>query len=393
MATAFQQTQSALALKRLTLTNFRNYAHLTLETGPEPVVLVGANGAGKTNILEAISLLLPGSGLRKATYRDFARTAGDGIWAVATRLASRLGDVDIGTGILPGQARTGTGERPSRSVRIDGDNKGGSGVLSHYVDIVWVTPAMDGVFTGPASDRRRLLDRLVVCFDPAFRVLTGRFERAMQSRNRLLADGVRDNAQLEAFEVVMAETGAAIAAARVETMGALSHVIAERRARDTNSAFPWSSATLAGTLEQDIGTMAAVDVEDAYVRRLYETRERDRAVGRTLEGPHRTDLEIVHGPKNMPARLCSTGEQKVLLMGLILAQAELIARRHDGFGPLILLDEVAAHLDADRRAALFGEIKRLQAQAWMTGTDQTAFDSLRGNANFLTVSDGRVIES
>lgn len=386
---AATQARPRLWVERLSLSNFRNYASLTLELGPEPVVLVGSNGAGKTNLMEAVSLLAPGQGLRRAAFTDLAKAGGNGNWAVAARMHTRQGLTDIGTG-LSGPASSGSG-RIGRVVRIDGESRGSSGLLAEYVDAVWVTPAMDGLFTGPASDRRRFLDRLVLCFDPAFRTLAGRFERATQTRNRLLADGVRDNAQLGGPERIMAEAGTAIAAARVETVAALSSVIADRRQRDPGSPFPWSIVCLHGTLESALADAAAVDVEEAYVERLAQARDRDRAAGRTLEGPHRSDLDVTHGPKLMQARLCSTGEQKSLLLGLVLAEAELIARRHDGAAPLILLDEITAHLDADRRAALFDEIVRLSAQAWMTGTDLNAFDGLKSRARLFRISDGKVV--
>lgn len=379
----------SLSLERLSLTDFRNYGRLVLETGPGPVVLFGANGSGKTNLLEAISLLAPGQGLRRAPYTDLTRVGAPGGWAVAARINSRNGRADIGTGfnLSPGQ-----GQRPAsgRVVRIDGDTVGGSGALADYVEIVWLTPAMDGLFTGPASERRRFLDRLVLCFDPGFRSLAGRFERAMQSRNRLLADGVRDPVLLEGVEIIMAEAGTAIAAARKATVRRLADVVTARRERDPNSPFPWSAVALEGSLEEALESAPAVDVEDGYVRRLAMTRERDRAAGRTLEGPHRSDFIVSHGPKNMPARLSSTGEQKALLIGLVMAEAELIAMRHGGSAPLLLLDEITAHLDVTRRAGLFAEILRLGAQAWMTGTDVSAFDALSGHAQMLRVADAGV---
>ncbi|MEO1543652.1 MAG: DNA replication/repair protein RecF [Pseudomonadota bacterium] len=379
-----------LWVERLTLTNFRNYASATVEAGPAPVVLVGPNGAGKTNLLEAVSLLSPGQGVRRSAFVDLARAGGDGRWAVAGLVHSRLGLSRLGTGLAdPSGGRQRDG-RTGRTVRIDGETHRGSGVLADYVDTVWVTPAMDGLFTGPAADRRRFLDRLVLCFDPAFRALPGRFERAMQARNRLMSDGVTASAQFEAFERVMAETATAIAAARNETIAALSDTINARQTRNPTSPFPWSIVKLDGTLEDELNTKAAIDVEDAYLKRLAINRDRDRGAGRTLEGPHRSDLSVTHGPKSTPARLCSTGEQKSLLLGLTLAEAELIARRHDGAAPLILLDEITAHLDEQRRAALFGEILRLGAQAWMTGTDLTAFDALSGRANVFQVADGQI---
>lgn len=375
-----------LWVERLTLTGFRNYERLRLETGPEPQVLVGPNGAGKTNLLEAVSLLAPGQGLRRAVYADLGR-GGAGQWAVAARVHTSLGALDIGTGMDAARAASAVA---SRIVRIDGETKGGSGVLADYVEMVWLTPAMDGLFTGPASDRRRFLDRLILCFDPAFGRLASRYERAMQSRNRLLADDVRDDALLAGFELQLAEAGTAIAAARAEAIGAMVAVIAARRDRDPSSPFPWGQVAIEGTLEAELAARSAVDVEDAYRLRLARGRERDRAAGRTLEGPHRSDLVVAHGPKAVPARLCSTGEQKALLLGLVLAHAELIAERRTGHAPMLLLDEVTAHLDEDRRAALFERILHLRAQAWMTGTDLRPFSALAGAARRWRVDGGAV---
>ncbi|MEE8309087.1 MAG: DNA replication/repair protein RecF [Hyphomicrobium sp.] len=382
-----KQSASAARLwvERLTLTNFRNYANIVLEVGPGPQVLIGANGAGKTNLLEAVSLLAPGRGLRRAAFPELTRGANGGGWAVAARVHTHLGQVDIGTGLAPPQE---SGERSSRLVRIDGERIGGSGALADYVEMVWLTPAMDGLFMGPGSERRRFLDRLILCFDPSYRKLAGRFERAMQQRNRLLADGVREAARFEGLEQVMAETGTAIAAARAEAVAGLSSITAERQARDPNSLFPWAGLAIEGSLEADLARLAAVEVEDAYAAVLRDTRERDRAAGRTLEGPHRSDLLVSHGPKELPARLCSTGEQKALLLGLVLAHAELVARRCEGIAPILLLDEITAHLDEARRVALFDEILRLGAQSWMTGTDQGSFAALRENARFWQVEDG-----
>jgi DNA replication and repair protein RecF len=212
----------------------------------------------------------------------------------------------------------------------------------------------------------------------------------MAQRNRLLADGVRDHARLAGLEQVMAETGTAIAAARAEAVAQLTTTIAQRTTLDPNSPFPWAQIALDGALERDLAVRPAVDVEDAYARILREERERDRAAGRTLSGPHRSDLVVQHGPKAMPARQCSTGEQKALLIGLVLAHAELIAQRRQGIAPILLLDEIAAHLDAERRAALFAEIRRLGTQAWMTGVDLSAFAALDGRAAFFVVDDARI---
>ncbi len=262
-------------------------------------------------------------------------------------------------------------------------------MLADYVDMVWLTPAMDGLFTGPASERRRFLDRLISCFQTGYRPLLGQYERAMQQRNRLLADGVRDGARFEGFERVMAETGVAIAASRVAAVSELAAAIALRR-EGARAAFPWAELALVGTLEADLGARAAVDVEDHYVATLGETRERDRAAGRTLDGPHRSDLVVGHGPKEMPAKVCSTGEQKALLIGLILAHADLVARQGQGAAPILLLDEIAAHLDPERRAALFEEIVALGSQAWMSGTESEAFAALGNRAQFYRVEEGRI---
>ena len=388
-----------LSITRIAITNFRSYAAAEFETGPEPVVLLGHNGVGKTNLLEAISLLSPGTGLRRAAYSELARLGGAGDWAVAARVSTPAGAIEIGTG-QRADARSESA-RQGRIVRIDGQ-EASAGALAEYVDMVWLTPAMDGLFTGPASERRRFLDRLVLCFDKGHGTTSARFERAVRQRNRLLEDGARNPAQFDGLEIQIAETGVAIAAARLSAVAALSAMGEQRLARDPSSPFPWFGLELEGTLETELATAPAVDVEDHYRERLAQTRERDRGAGRMLEGPHRSDLLVTHGPKSMPARLSSTGEQKALLMGLVLAHAGLIAERaglasgpapereNRGAAPILLLDEIAAHFDDSRRAALFKEILALGAQAWMTGTDAGAFAALRGKARFANVGEGRI---
>ena len=385
------QVAPRLWVERLALTGFRNYASLNLELAATPLVLTGPNGSGKTNVLEAVSLLAPGQGLRQAPFSDLGRAGGEGGWSVSARVHTAFGPVTIGTGQI---ASEGQSERASgRLVRIDGETKTGSGALADYVEMVWITPATDGLFTGAASERRRFLDRLILCFDPSHRTRAGRFERAMAQRNRLLSDGVTRGAQLDGLEIMMAEMGIAIAAARAEAVAALSSVIDARRERDPGSPFPWSVVGLEGAVDRDLASRAAVDVEDGYARLLRDVRERDRGAGRALDGPHRSDLAVSHGPKAMAAKLCSTGEQKALRMGLLLAHAELVAARRDGMTPMLLLDEVTAHLDVDRRAALFDELMRLGTQAWMTGTDHQAFSSLSGRAQFWRVEQGTVVQS
>jgi DNA replication and repair protein RecF len=378
-------TANRLWVERLTLTNFRNYASVALDAGPEPQVLIGANGSGKTNLLEAVSMLAPGQGLRRAAYPDLARAGGDGGWSVAAHAHTQLGPVDIGTGLLASEQAN---ERAKRIVRINGAAAGSSGALGDYIEIVWLTPAMDQLFTGPASERRRFLDRLIVVFDTGYRTQLNRFERAMQQRNRLLADGVRDPSRFEGLELMMAETGTAIAAARAEAVHSLASIMVARQERDPGSPFPPAGLALDGRLETDLERMPAVVVEEGFAALLRYMRARDRAAGRALDGPHRSDLLVFHAPKQMPARLCSTGEQKALLLGLVLGHAELVAERREGTAPLLLLDEITAHLDEARRGALFAEILRLGAQAWMTGTDDSAFSALAGKACFRRVLDG-----
>ena len=374
-----------LWLNRITLTNYRSYTSAVLDVGPQPVVLLGANGAGKTNLLEAVSLLAPGTGLRRAGYAELARVDGPGDWAVAARVSTRGGLVDIGTGQRPAQ---GERTRMGRIVRIDGETVG-AGALADHIEMVWLTPAMDGLFTGPRAERMAFLDRLVLCFDAGHAPRSARFERAMRQRNRLLEDA-GDRVLLDALEIQMAEEGVAIAAARLEAVAALQACSELRRARNRDAPFPWFTLALEGPLESELAAHAAVDIEDRYRVRLRAGRDRDRAAGRTLEGPHRSDLLVGHGPKSMPARLSSTGEQKALLMGLVLAHASLIAERREGAPPILLLDEIAAHFDAERRAALFEEILALRAQAWMTGTDPGAFAALVGKATFARVEGARV---
>jgi len=371
-------------ISRLVLTDFRNHSRMTLSLDRRPVVLAGPNGAGKTNVLEAISLLAAGQGLRRAAYVDLARQQGTGGWAVSARIETEAGPVEVGTGLDPS---TPDASRSGRLVRINGEAQSGSGALAGLVDMAWLLPSMDGLFTGPAGDRRRFLDRLVLGFDAGHAMRSGQFDRSMRQRNRLLEDGVRDAARFAGLERIMAETGVAIAAARVETVSGLIRIIEARRARDPDAAFPWASLTLEGGLEAALGACPAIEVEDRYLAALAQGRERDRAAGRTLEGPHRSDLVVGHGPKSMPAEVSSTGEQKALLIGLVLAHAELLAERRAGGAPILLLDEIAAHLDARRRAGLFAELLRLGSQAWLTGTDRQPFEALLNNAQFIPISD------
>jgi DNA replication and repair protein RecF len=372
---------------KLTLTDFRNYRSATLAPAPAPVVLAGANGAGKTNCLEAISLLTTGRGLRSLPFSELARSGGSGGWAVSAHLTAGDEEIEIGTGVQlpPGGV---LGVRAPRIVRIDGAQAKGSGALAR-IRIVWLTPAMDSLFTGPASERRRFLDRLVLSLDPAYAGVAAAFDRAMRQRNKAL-EAVSPPQLLDAIEAQMADAAIEIAALRCSAVESLASEIVGECGRSPGTAFPWAGLTLTGHLETQIGEAPASGIRNTYARLLAGSRERDRLAGRTLAGPHRSGLDVTHGPKNMPAKMCSTGEQKALLIGLVLAQARLVKKAAGGIAPLILLDEIAAHLDISRRMALFSSIASLNAQVWMTCTDLGAFEPLRdvSPAQFFVVSDG-----
>jgi DNA replication and repair protein RecF len=371
-AIAGDPAETRLFVRALKLTDFRNYARAELKLDARPVVLIGDNGSGKTNLLEAVSLLGPGQGLRGRPYGELCRKEGAGGFAVAAMVVSRQDEVEIGTGLAAGSRE----ESGSRTVRIAGKDES-AGALSEHVKLVWLIPAMDGLFTGPASERRRFLDRLVLAVDPKMRTPLGRYDRAMRQRNRLFQMREGSRALFEGLEEQMAEAGTAIAAARLDG------------AARGEGPFPWAAIALVGRLEEALSRRPATEIEDEFRALLDEGRERDRAAARALEGPHLSDLIVIHGPKNTPAPLCSSGEQKALLIGLILAKAELI-KELEGASPLILLDEVAAHLDQARRAALFGEILGLGAQAWMTGTDRDLFDPMAQEAQIFAVNRGKI---
>ena len=372
-----------LFVGELKLTDFRNYARAALPLDARPVVLVGDNGSGKTNLLEAVSLLGAGQGLRGRPYGELCRKEGAGGFAIAARVTSRHGEVEIGTGFA-----LGIGPEAGRTVRIGGKEQS-AGALADHVKLVWLIPAMDGLFTGPASERRRFLDRLVVTIDPKMRGPLGRYERAMRQRNRLFQLREYAGALFAGLEEQMAEAGVAIAASRRDAIERLTLLIECTREARGPSPFPFAVLALEGTLEAALADRPATEVEDEFRLALEQGRERDRAASRALAGPHLSDLIVIHGPQNAPAPHCSSGEQKALLLGLILAKAELI-RELEGVSPLVLLDEVAAHLDASRREALFTEILRLNAQAWMTGTDRDLFQPMAQEAQILGVNRGKI---
>ncbi|MGB3897885.1 MAG: DNA replication/repair protein RecF [Mesorhizobium sp.] len=370
--------KSGTHITRLTLTNFRNYASVSLDLRPGAVVFTGDNGAGKTNLLEAVSLFTPGRGLRRAPYGEVAREGGDGGFALHAMIDGPEGEVEIGTGMVAGEA--------SRRVRINGAPTRSADAMLEWLRVVWLTPAMDALFTGPAGDRRRFLDRLVLAIDAGHGQRALDYEKAMRGRNRLLSEGSRDGAWFEAIETQMAETGVAIAAARAELVRLLVAMIEKLPA---DSPFPQAELALSGDLETQIAALPAVEVEENFRRTLAGGRERDRAAGRTLDGPHRSDLLVRHRPKAMPAELCSTGEQKALLVGIVLSHARLTGEM-SGIRPILLLDEIAAHLDTGRRAALFSILEELDCQTFMTGTEPALFSALAGRAQFVTVDHGTV---
>jgi DNA replication and repair protein RecF len=370
-------------IHRLTLTHFRNYRAAGLHARGDVVVLVGPNGAGKTNCLEAISFLSPGRGLRRATLEDVADNQGDGSWAVSAEVEGALGLATLGTGIdAPGADAPATGRR----CRIDREPVGSATAFGDHLRMVWLTPAMDGLFLGAASERRRFFDRLVLAIDSDHSSRVSALDRSLRSRNRLLEVRNYDDHWCDAIERETAELAVAVAAMRGQTVTRLAAML---RARGENSAFPSAQIALDGWMENALVNETATAVEDRYRKILRDSRARDAAAGRTLDGPHLTDLQVIYAPKNMPARDASTGEQKALLIGLVLAHASLVAEM-TGITPLLLLDEVVAHLDPSRRAALFDELAKLGAQVWMTGADPAAFTDIGASGEIFDVDSGRI---
>jgi len=369
-------------IHRLTLTHFRNYRVAGLEARGDLIVLVGPNGAGKTNCLEAISFLAPGRGLRRATLEDVADNQGDGSWAVSAEVEGALGLATLGTGIDPPRADAAT----SRRCRIDREPVTSAAAFGDHLRMVWLTPAMDGLFMGAASERRRFFDRLVLAIDSEHASRVSALERSLRSRNRLLEVRNYDDHWCGAIERETAELAVAVAATRGQTAVKLAAML---RARGQSSAFPSAEIALDGWMETALLSEPATAVEDRYRALLRNNRARDAAAGRTLDGPHLTDLQVVYAPKTMPARDASTGEQKALLIGLILAHATLVAEM-TGIVPLLLLDEIVAHLDPGRRAALFDELTRLGAQVWLTGADPAAFGEIGPSGEIFNVEAGRI---
>ncbi|HUC09484.1 MAG TPA: DNA replication/repair protein RecF [Stellaceae bacterium] len=372
-----------VGVTRLALSNFRNYRSERLALGDGPVVLTGPNGAGKTNLLEALSFLAPGRGLRAARLSEIDRrpVGGDPVmvegWAVAAHLMARSGAVRIGTGRDPAG-----GER--RTIRIDGETVRSQAALSEQLGIVWLTPQMDRLFVDGPAGRRRFLDRLVLAIDPAHAARVGAYEQALRERARLLRDGVADPGWLAALEEVMAAQGVAVTAARCDTVQRLDAACAE-----AEGPFPRARLALLGAVETWLDEMPALTAEARFAAALADARRNDALTGGAAVGPHRSDLVVTLPPGGVAAEFASTGEQKALLISIVLAHARL-QRALRGSPPLLLLDEIAAHLDAGRRSSLFDLLMRLESQTWLTGTEEAMFAPLRRHAQFLWVHNGTV---
>ena len=367
---------------KLTLNNYRNYHAASLETGAKTIVLVGPNGAGKTNLIEAISFFAPGRGLRRANLDEVAFSEGDGSWAAAAEIEGALGLATLGTGI---ERPPEEGATTLRKCRIDREPVGSAAAFADHLRVVWLVPAMDTLFVGAPSERRRFLDRLALAVDAEHGSRVNALERSLRSRNRLLEEARPDAHWLDAVEHETAELAVAVAGQRVETVSRLDGVLASRK----GSAFPPAEIALDGWMEKLIPEHPAIEIEERYRAVLRDNRARDAAAGRTSDGPHLTDLKVTYAHKGIAAADASTGEQKALLIGLVLAHGRLIAEM-TGFAPILLLDEIVAHLDPARRAALHVELAQLGGQVWMTGADPALFVEVGDDAMIVEVASGRL---
>ncbi|WP_455474241.1 DNA replication/repair protein RecF [Bartonella sp. B30(2025)] len=370
-----------VAVRQLRLAHYRNYPFFNIHFSGQHVVFTGHNGAGKTNLLEALSFLSPGRGLRRAVYSDVSSvdSGGEGFVVFARLQCDLYGEVDIGTALEVSDN--------SRKVHINGVSETGD-CLTDYCNISVLTPSMDGLFTGSSLERRRFLDRMVLAIDPLHGRRIADYDKVMRARNRLFLDGNKDHTWFDALEMQMAELATAIAAARIDATGLLNDMFTQML---IHTPFPRAFLQVEGFLETALGKISAVEVEEQFYDRLRRNREIDRAAGRTLEGPHRTDLQVFYADKNVAAASCSTGEQKALLTGLILSHARLAGMMSDR-ASILLLDEMVAHLDSYRRAALFDILDDLGGQTFMTGTDRILFDALKGRAEFFEIQAGTLLQ-
>lgn len=365
-------------IRNLKLHNFRCYGDAALgDLGAGMVVLYGANGAGKTNVLEGVSLLSPGRGLRGAKNVEMQCLSEGKPWAVAASVQTEYGSVQLGTGL--------EAQSEKRIVRINGENVRGQNALAEHLACVWLTPQMDRLFIDASSNRRRFLDRLIFAFDPGHSGRVSRYENAMRQRSKLLQEEKNEPSWLDGLEAQMAETACAIGAARLDFVSRLQ---AACKSSQTEF-FPLAQLRASGTIEELLANSSALEVEDMFKFQLSQSRKRDAVTGGAATGPHKSDLSVVYAAKNMPADQCSTGEQKALLIGIILAHAKLIAAER-GAPPILLLDEVAAHLDESRRGALYDLLEDLGGQVWLTGTDKNLFTAIEGRAQFFEVREAQI---
>lgn len=393
-------TSKKSGVTRLTLTDFRNYAFLRLNTNLRPIIITGENGSGKTNILEAVSFLTPGRGLRGARLADIRRFTpavvendyhpSNGSWAVSAMVYKNGDDFEIGTAVenAPKDDDDEINGYNKRIVKIDGQKASSQGELGQYVSAIWLTPQMDRLFRGGSQPRRSFLDRLVFAFDNEHAKRTANFEHLYKQWYQLIksTNGRADNAWLEGIEENMAAIGVAIAAARREQIARLNSFIEN----EPDDVFPNVILELDGTIEKMLDKMPAVDVEDFYVDKLKKER-RNVLYNDGVDGVNRTDFKVTYKKKHMPAELCSTGEQKSLLISIILAQTKCQIL-YQGFAPVLLLDEITAHLDDIKREALLDKIKDLGLQAWITSTNQEIFNSLKNEADFFEVKNNMVTQ-
>lgn len=368
-------------VETLKLHNFRCYksaAFSGLRSGL--IVLHGPNGAGKTNVLEALSILAPGRGLRGARVMEMQKQNGDTPWAISASVHNDYGQTQIGTGLEP--------DKEKRIVRINGENARGQNALAEHLSCIWLTPQMDRLFLDSSRERRKFLDRMVFAFDPAHSGRVTRYENAMRQRSKLLSDPNEkaDLSWITGLEKQMAETGIAIAAARLDFTARLQQACEEHKTEH----FPLATLKAKGTIEELLENAPALEVEDLFLYQLGQSRAKDALTGGAATGPHKSDLAVFYTAKDMPADQCSTGEQKALLIGIILAHARLIQAER-GSPPVLLLDEVAAHLDESRRAALYALLQELGAQTWLTGTEHSLFSAIEGQAQFFEIRDSSVL--
>ena len=376
------QHSRSTRITRLTLTDFRSYAREEISLDGRPVAIAGDNGAGKTNLLEAISLIGPGRGLRRARLNELPRADGLGGWAVSARVDDGEDERRFGVGAVASNP-------DRRTCRIDDAAASGPGAFAAHLRFLWLTPAQDRLFMEGAGERRRFLDRMALAHDPAHGKAASAYEQAMRQRQKLLDERQRDDRWLTALETQMAEAGVAMAASRREVASLLSAA----EVADDNDVFPAADIALEGEIETALSQENAADVEVEFAEKLRARRGMDADAGRALLGPHRSDLQVFHRAKGHPARLCSTGEQKALLIGLVLANARALAAAPGGAPLLLLLDEIAAHLDPDRRASLYQILADLGFQAFMTGTDKSLFSAWGDGAQYFEARDGGLHES